>query len=178
MFMLNWICVTYQTTCQKFGEVDPEFASEFADQLSSVWSVMDYRYDVHHLTYNGTRLLTFFYHGGDLFGIVQNVPIEKNSDIPFLHSRASVEHHTANFFVRLSSDSVDSPYLSIFCDFEDFISFKIKDVILCCDDGKMTTMSIASTEKPFRTTSIGLGWGDLCVANKFNPALNFRIIVV
>ncbi|WJX33451.1 hypothetical protein P8452_21657 [Trifolium repens] len=129
--------------------------------------------------FEGTRLLTFFYHGGDLFGIVQNVPIEKNSDIPFFHSRASVEHHTANFFVRLSSDSVDSPYLSIFCDFEDFISsFKIKDVILCCDDGKMTTMSIASTEKPFRTTSIGLGWGDLCVANKFNPALNFRIIVV
>jgi hypothetical protein len=107
---------------------------------------MDYRYDVHHLTYNGnllhlmltdgwqdlekvfefegTRLLTFFYHGGDLFGIVQNVPIEKNSDIPFFHSRASVEHHTANFFVRLSSDSVDSPYL-VFVIFVTCFMFKV-----------------------------------------------------
>jgi hypothetical protein len=71
-------------------------------------------------------------------------------------------------------------FQNIFGAFEGFVRFyDFKFLTVCCDNGSKTTFKIASTELPFKTTSIGLGWNIFCRNNGFQPGdvLDFKFRV-
>jgi hypothetical protein len=39
--------------------------------------------------------------------------------------------------------------------------------VVCCDNGTIDTFEIAQTDKPFKTTSIGVGWEFFCITSGF-----------
>jgi hypothetical protein len=56
----------------------------------------------------------------------------------------------------------------IFGVFEEYLrTCNFRYIMACCDNGTIDTFDIAMTDKPFKTTSIGLGWNEFCTTSEF-----------
>jgi hypothetical protein len=57
---------------------------------------------------------------------------------------------------------------NVFGPFEEYLRrYNFKYILVCCDNGTIDTFEIALTDKPFKTTSIGLGWESFCLASEY-----------
>jgi hypothetical protein len=56
----------------------------------------------------------------------------------------------------------------VFNAFEEFLrGNNLKYFVACLDNGMIDTFDVAVTDKPFQTTSIGIGWESFCVNGGF-----------
>jgi hypothetical protein len=57
---------------------------------------------------------------------------------------------------------------NVFGPFEEYLRrYNFKYILICCDNGTIDTFVIAQTDKPFKTTSIGVGWESFCIKSEF-----------
>ncbi|WJX34306.1 DNA helicase [Trifolium repens] len=162
-----------------YGEVDPAFYGKFQHALGEEWNIFDIK-KTHSVKFNKDLIfpllkegwstmkdafgftdfqeITLSYIGKDNFLLISSKPLKDLDDIPLYHSRAIKFGYTNKYLIRLSTENINKPYLNIFGAFEGFVRFyDFKFLTVCCDNGSKTTFKIASTELPFKTTSIGLG---------------------
>ncbi|GAU31619.1 hypothetical protein TSUD_63680 [Trifolium subterraneum] len=175
---------------QIFGEFDPYFIKEYGAELLESWIFIDYKDKMHSVTFNMSSirpLLTygwremkdvfgfginqevdFLYYGKSVFGFMCSKPLDCYCQIPIYHSRFTRFSYTVEFFLGLTTDNVSKPFLNVFDAFEEFLrSSNFEFILLCCDNGCIDAIDIALTDKPFITTSVGIGWNNFCVRGEF-----------
>jgi hypothetical protein len=58
--------------------------------------------------------------------------------------------------------------------------WKFNQLTFCCDNGTKTLFKVASTDEPFKTTSLGNGWAKFLIKNEFavGDKLNFKFNIL
>ncbi|WJX91099.1 DNA helicase [Trifolium repens] len=142
---------------QIYGEVDPYFVKEYAAQLQGTWKFIDYKDTLHTVEFNQSFIHPLLTTGW-----------REMKDIPMYHSRFIRLGYTIEFYQDLTSDNITKPFLPIFGIFEEYLrACNFRYIMACCDNGTIDTFDIAMTDKPFKTTSIGLGWNEFCTTSEF-----------